>query len=719
MYSPDDTGFSSEESEDEIAKIFKEKTYHCWDRCGMFFYDKPSFDNHLMDHKMRRRWFCKFCFQGFDKQEELSEHLPSHDGSLLCAICGEIADSPEQNNHDHSKTGPFDCPKCPRRFETQHTFSNHLKRHGAKEFCCEVCGVYLSSRKRLLNHKMAKHSGEKPFSCEVCGHKFALKDRIKSHMKTHTGEKPYGCMFCDRRYGSSGDLKDHLRKHLGENIYQCDQCDASPFRNPCPTCAPTGPTNMETITEQSAVFPKLNVDEEPELGATEIESMCMSCQENGITRLLLTQIPFYKEVVIMSFSCEHCGYENNEIQPGGEIAQKGIKICTQITTARDLNRRVIKSDFSCVRIEQLDFEIPAQSQKGEVTTVEGIIDRVVRGLEQDQPVRRIQHPEAASQIDDFISNLQSLKELKEPFTLTISDISGNSFVENPNAPQPDPATTITHFQRTKEENHLLGIFTHDEVADKPAVAGGDSKLEPVPEEVDSLLKPIREGAWTLEELQGEVLQFKTQCPECSSDCDTNMKVTTIPHFKEVVIMATVCDNCGLRTNEVKPGGGIEEQGVKIEVTVRGRIDFARDVLKSESCSLHIRELECEVGAGALGGRFTTIEGLLTAMREQLVESTGMFMDSNDAETRDRMDTFFGHLDTAIAGNKQLTIVLDDPTGNSYVQSLSDDGTPDEALRIIRYHRSFEQNEELGLNDMKTENYGEEALTEEHAGKGDS
>ncbi|XP_049529510.1 zinc finger protein 610-like [Anopheles darlingi] len=227
MYSPDDTGFSSEESEDEIAKIFKEKTYHCWDRCGMFFYDKPSFDNHLMDHKMRRRWFCKFCFQGFDKQEKLSEHLPSHDGSLLCAICGEIADSPEQNNHDHSKTGPFDCPKCPRRFETQHTFSNHLKRHGAKEFCCEVCGVYLSSRKRLLNHKMAKHSGEKPFSCEVCGHKFALKDRIKSHMKTHTGEKPYGCMFCDRRYGSSGDLKDHLRKHLGENIYQCDQCDAS------------------------------------------------------------------------------------------------------------------------------------------------------------------------------------------------------------------------------------------------------------------------------------------------------------------------------------------------------------------------------------------------------------------------------------------------------------------------------------------------------------
>jgi zinc finger protein len=42
-----------------------------------------------------------------------------------------------------------------------------------------------------------------------------------------------------------------------------------------------------------------------------------------------------------------------------------------------------------------------------------------------------------------------------------------------------------------------------------------------------------------------------------------------------------------------------------------------------------------------------------------------------------------------------TIILDDPCGNSYV---------DGALDVVRYERSFEQNEELGLNDIKTENY---------------
>lgn len=53
----------------------------------------------------------------------------------------------------------------------------------------------------------------------------------------------------------------------------------------------------------------------------------------------------------------------------------------------------------------------------------------------------------------------------------------------------------------------------------------------------------------------------------------------IPYFKQVVIMATTCDDCGYRTNEVKPGGGIESQGVKIAVNVSSPEDLNRDILK--------------------------------------------------------------------------------------------------------------------------------------------
>ncbi len=44
-------------------------------------------------------------------------------------------------------------------------------------------------------------------------------------------------------------------------------------------------------------------------------------------------------------------------------------------------------------------------------------------------------------------------------------------------------------------------------------------------------------------------------------------------------MATNCDTCGYRTNEVKSGTGIEAQGVRIEVTVTDPDDLTRDILK--------------------------------------------------------------------------------------------------------------------------------------------
>ncbi|XP_057663783.1 zinc finger protein ZPR1 [Diorhabda carinulata] len=439
------------------------------------------------------------------------------------------------------------------------------------------------------------------------------------------------------------------------------------------------------------IFRDLNADD-PEPETTEIESLCMNCHENGMTRLLLTKIPFFKELVLMSFTCEHCGYQNNEIQSGAPVADKGVRISLNVTTKKDLNRQVVKSDYTSVKIAELDFEIPSKSQKGEVTTVEGIIDRSITGLEQDQPLRRIQFPETAAQIDDFINKLKSLKEVETPFVLILEDISGNSFIENPNAPRVDSSCTTSYFTRSKEQNHELGIFTQDEI---------------IEEKESNILHPIEEGEFTLDDLEREVLQFPTNCPSCNSPCQTNMKMTNIPHFKDVVIMATNCDICGLKTNEVKSGSGIEPKGLKIEVDVKSKEDFSRDVLKSETCSLSIPQLDLEVGPHALGGRFTTIEGLLQAMKDQLCDPkhSHMFGDSVDPKSKKEFETFLEKFDEILEGNLMVTVILDDPAGNSYIQTMRDDDQPDDNLRILHYERSFDQNEELGLNDINTENYG--------------
>lgn len=68
--------------------------------------------------------------------------------------------------------------------------------------------------------------------------------------------------------------------------------------------------------------------------------------------------------MLFSFCCDECGYQNNEIQSGGAIAEKGIKFKLSVEKEEDLNRKVVKSDYTSVKIVELDFEIPAQSQKG-------------------------------------------------------------------------------------------------------------------------------------------------------------------------------------------------------------------------------------------------------------------------------------------------------------------------------------------------------------------
>ncbi|NXC65151.1 ZPR1 protein, partial [Aleadryas rufinucha] len=398
----------------------------------------------------------------------------------------------------------------------------------------------------------------------------------------------------------------------------------------------------------------------------------------GVTRLLLTRIPFFKEIIISSFSCDSCSWSNTEIQSAGRIQEQGVRYTLAITSRQDMNREVVKTDCASARIPELDFEIPAFSQKGVLTTIEGIIDRAVAGLEQDQPARRATDKEVARKIDEFIGKLRQLKEVNSPFTFILDDPSGNSFVENPHAPQRDEALVVTHYRRNPQQSAMLGL----EVDSKPPDAA--------------------------EDLRDEVLQFNTNCPECNAPASTNMKLVQIPHFKEVIIMATNCDSCGHRTNEVKSGGAIEPQGTRITLRITDPSDMTRDILKSETCGVEIPELEFELGMGALGGKFTTLEGLLKDIRDLVEKNPFTLGDSSTPSRTGKLQEFIGKLQD-VKGKTQAHFIMDDPAGNSYLQNVY---APEEdpELRVQRYERTFEQNEELGLNDMKTEGYETEAAS---------
>lgn len=413
-----------------------------------------------------------------------------------------------------------------------------------------------------------------------------------------------------------------------------------------------------------------------------------------MTRLLLTRIPYFREIILMSFFCPQCSFKNTEIQSAGEIQQKGARYELRLTTAEDFSRQVVKSDTGVVKFIELDLEVPAG--RGQLTNVEGILSMILEDLALSQPARKTQIPEVWAKIEEIITKGKKMIAGENfPFRLSLDDPAGNSWIE------PDHKDGVGKIQkveyaRTAEQNEALGLGSGEQEPEETA--------------------PGQRTAATFSEdddiIPNEVYSFPATCPGCTRHCVTHMKMVDIPHFQQVIIMSTVCEDCGYRSNEVKTGGEVPAQGKVIKLMVDSETDLARDILKSESCFLECPELKLEVQPGTMGGRFTTVEGLLTQVRDDLYQS--IFDVGEDEEVgdsvpstmKDKWKSFFDNLGAAIKGERKFTLILKDPLASSYVQNLflPDD---DPQISMELYDRTQEEEEDLGLADMKTEGYVDE------------
>ncbi|KAI0884930.1 zinc finger protein zpr1 [Annulohypoxylon maeteangense] len=423
-----------------------------------------------------------------------------------------------------------------------------------------------------------------------------------------------------------------------------------------------------------------HADNDDEKVVEEIESLCMNCHENGTTRMLLTKIPYFREVILMSFSCDKCGFSNSEIQAAGTIQPKGSSYLLRLTEMIDFERQVVKSDTAIVKFIELDLEVPAG--RGQLTNVEGLLSTIVDDLELGQEARKEQAPDVYTKINEIIQKGRAMLSGEAfPFRLSVDDPAGNSWI-TPNMRDGVGKWEKHEYERSAEQNEALGL-----AATNPAVEASLEDEDIVPD---------------------QVYEFPATCPGCMHPCTTNMKMVDIPHFKAVVLMSTVCTDCGYRSNDVKTGGAIPDLGKKITLRVETAEDLARDILKSESCSLECPELNLQVNPGTLGGRFTTVEGLLTQVRNdlhnQIFETGAEAGDSLASDERSQWNSFFEGIDAAIKGDKKFTVILTDPLASSYVQKAVDPDQEDPQITTEDYKRTEQEEEELGLTDMKVEGY---------------
>ncbi|KAJ1855791.1 nucleolar zinc-finger protein [Coemansia sp. RSA 2703] len=467
--------------------------------------------------------------------------------------------------------------------------------------------------------------------------------------------------------------------------------------------------SLPTLNAGTQMFQDLDAN----VSATEVESLCMRCEKDGTTKIMLTRIPHFKSIILLSFECPHCGLKNNEVQSGEALQEKGHRYELRCSTKADLSRQIVRNNSASVSIPDFDFTAPPATNSM-LTTAEGLISRFVEDLSMDQEQRKEVVPEVYAAIETLLEKLRNSLLLPEEeggegseyaFTMVVDDPSGNSYVENLCAPNPDPKLSVHYYRRTREQLIQLGVLNPDaedvEQLEQQKKAHFDMREEM--RAAESVMKAVKEASDS-----NEVLSFPANCSSCNSPCDTRMQMVDIPHFQEVIIMSTTCDNCGYKSNEVKCGGAISKKGKRITLIIEDKEDLSRDILKSETSSFNVPELDLDMVAGTLGGRFTTIEGLLRQVHDEL-DRRVPFLEGDSAvqERRQRFEKFLSRLEDAADGKIfPLTITVDDPMAHSYIQNIYAPD-PDPNMTTVVYERTFEQNEDLGLNDINVDNYAQE------------
>ena len=447
--------------------------------------------------------------------------------------------------------------------------------------------------------------------------------------------------------------------------------------------------------------------------------------------MLLRNIPFFKDIVVISFLCEHCGFKNHEFTPLTPLADTGLKLTLKVSKVEDLNRMIIANVNSVIYIPEIDFEVP-KIPKGIVSSIQGLLLNFIEDLDYAQDQRKESDPETHTKIEEIMDKLSKMASGDSsvlPFFIILNDPSGHSYIANPFAPLMDINLKEEHYIRTKEQMIDLGFVSDIEVAQDPKLKEKYGKMKEEGLDYLETLKKTKDYKFTdkdthelIKKMQGfskskdahkldhsKTLQeqdldsrltiMQVDCYECQKPGELRTLSCEIPFFKEIIIMAFSCDNCAYRSSEVKTIGEISKKAKRITLTATTKDDLNRDLFKSESAVLKIPELDFEMCEGSMGSFYTTVEGIFEKLLDNLRDKNPFVGDSTDTEQKRKWDEFLGKLEQMKAGDLlPFTMILDDPLDNCFILNPNYPNADPNVL-VEEYERTKEQRETLGLDQM--------------------
>jgi zinc finger protein len=219
------------------------------------------------------------------------------------------------------------------------------------------------------------------------------------------------------------------------------------------------------------------------------------------------------------------------------LIAEGTVYTSKILNREDLNRQLVKSATCTVIIPQFELTIPPS--RGQLTTVEGLIRDIITDLGADQPLRKYQNEAAYIKIQDILNAFNKIvgdkkegaevdtkDELFSPFTISLDDPAGNSFIEFIGS-MSDPKWNLRTYHRTRQQNVALGIAAPDD--DPSGVPEDPNHIKRMKESVDNAIAQAQSA--TGDYTDDEILIFPGTCSSCGKPLDTLMKKVVIPYFK--------------------------------------------------------------------------------------------------------------------------------------------------------------------------------------------
>jgi C4-type Zn-finger protein len=172
-------------------------------------------------------------------------------------------------------------------------------------------------------------------------------------------------------------------------------------------------------------------DASNQAGLTELSELgpCKDCDD--IVLQAHCEIPSrlsMPKLTLFSTSCHTCKTKKVHATVG-EATARHTATCITVEVSRllDLDRDIVKSEFARVEIPEVGLELAQGTLGGKYTTIKGLIDAIVEDISNSA----MNFGGSQAKLDAFLDNLRDLEEVKEPWTLMISDDMGRSFVGGP------------------------------------------------------------------------------------------------------------------------------------------------------------------------------------------------------------------------------------------------------------------------------------------------